>query len=124
MYSEYPTNNLRNAWADAVESFIDSISAEPDWLSRLSSDFAAFSEYVPDFIKAFGIDPDDCHVIYDAFRDKVWDEIDRRQRDSFKRWVSQSGIAVDLTTLPDGHFAKTETGLLFKAFLAGIESTF
>lgn len=123
MYSEILTNNLRTAWDDAVESFIESISAEPDWLSRLSSDFAAFSEYVPDFIKAFGIDPDDCHVIYDAFRDKVWDEIDRRQMDSFKRWVSQSGIAVDLTTLPDGHFAKTETDLLFKAFLAGIGST-
>lgn len=123
MYSETTTNNLKNAWDDAVESFIDSISAEPDWLSRLSSDFAAFSEYVPDFIKAFGIDPDDCHVIYDAFRDKVWDEIDRRQMDSFKRWVTESGIAVDLTTLPDGHFAKTETGLLFKAFLAGIGST-
>ena len=124
MYSETTTNNLKNTWDDAVESFVDSLSAEPDWLPRLSSDFAAFSEYVPDFIKAFGIDPDDCHVIYDAFRDKVWDEIDRRQMDSFKRWVSQSGIAVDLTTLPDGHFAKTETDLLFKAFLAGIESIF
>ena len=123
MYSETTTNNLKNAWDDAVESFVDSISAEPDWLSRLSSDFAAFSEYVPDFIKAFGIDPDDCHVIYDAFRDKVWDEIDRRQRDSFKRWVSESGVAVDLTTLRDGHFAKTEAGLLFRAFLAGISST-
>lgn len=123
MYSETSTNNLRTAWDDEVESFIDSISAEPDWLSRLSSDFAAFSEYVPDFIRTFGIDPDDCHVIYDAFRDKVWAEIDRRQMDSFKRWVSQSGIAVDLTTLPDGRFAKTETGLLFKAFLAGISST-
>lgn len=123
MYSETSTNNLRTAWDDAVESFVDSISCEPDWLSRLSSDFAAFSEYVPDFIKAFSIDPDDGHVIYDAFRDKVWAEIDRRQMDSFKRWVSQSGIAVDLTILPDGHFAKTETGLLFKAFLAGIEST-
>ena len=63
-------------------------------------------------------------MIYDAFRDKVWAEIDRRQMDSFKRWVAESGIAVDLTTLPDGHFAKTETGLLFKAFLAGIESIF
>lgn len=123
MYSETSTNNLRTAWDDEVESFIDSVSAEPDWLSRLSSDFAAFSEYVPDFIKAFGIDPDDCHVIYDAFRDTVWAEIDRRQKDSFKRWVSESGVAVDLTTLRDGHFAKTEADLLFKAFLAGIGST-